>query len=119
MSYFPETFNRAALDKAKQKHDQRDKAAEQEELLKRYSRNLVKEVDRALKDGNGRIEVYLPPTMTNETKLRFYRDLENKVGAESLSLFFGMELQSNPPQLQLERWDLQRVLQAHSVHLII
>ena len=91
----------------------------QEDLLERACKHVVRAVNDAIQYGQREITVSTWSGMTMETKRRFWTDLESRVGAESLSLFNGMVMQSNPPQDVHEPWSVEGALYAQYAFLKI
>lgn len=98
---------------------QRSPDAIQEDLLERACKQVVRAVNDAIQYGQDEITVSTWAGMTAETKRRFWIDLESRVGAESLSLFNGMVMQSNPPQEVHEPWSVEGALHAQYAFLKI
>lgn len=111
-NYFPDTFGQPPAT-----YDSPEKI--QERLLKSACKETVRQVKEAMKIGYREITISLPSPMTEETKRRFWTDLEERVGAESLSIPNGIRYDSNPPQYGRDHWTVAGALGAEYVYLKI
>lgn len=84
----------------------------QEALMKQACERVVRDVKEATKYGKKEIRVHALSGMTIETKRRFWTDLEEWAGTESLSLFNGMIYQTDPPQYEHLKWDVESAIHA-------
>jgi hypothetical protein len=111
-NYFPDTFGQPAAT-----YDAPEKI--QERLLESACKETVRQVKDAMKNGYREITISLPSPMTAETRRRFWNDLEERVGAESLSIPNGIRYDSDPPQFGRDRWSVDGALKADYVYLKI